>query len=71
MLFETDSVKKALILLKKFFLSPSTIVLIDIQKVTYNQNLKLKNIQFHEMTRVIVKQNSSKISNDDDIINRI
>ena len=71
MLPETDSIKKALILLKKFFFSPSTIVLTDIQKVTYNQDLKLKDIQFHEMTRAIAKQNSNKVSGDDDIINRV
>ena len=70
MLFEIDSIKKTFILLKKFFFSSFTIVLIDIQKITYNQNLKLKNIQFHEMTKIIIKQNSNKISNDD-IINKI
>ena len=71
MLSKIDSVKKTLILLKKFFFSFSTIVLSDIQKVTYNQDLKLKKIQFHEMLRIIVKQISSKISKNDDIINKI
>ena len=71
MLSKIDSVKKALILLKKFFSSLSTIVLTDIQKVTYNQDLKLKKIQLHEMLRIIKKQISSKISKDDDIINRV
>ena len=71
MLSEIDSIKKALILLKKFFLSSSTIILTNIQEITYNQNLKLKNIQFHEMTKIIAMQIFNKISKHDDIINRI
>ena len=71
MLSKIDSIKKTLILLKKFFFSFSTIVLSNIQKVTYNQDLKLKKIQLHEMLKIIVKQISSKISKNDDIINKI
>ena len=71
MLSEIDSVKKALILLKKFFSSSSTIVLTNIQEITYNQDLKLKNIQFHEMTKIIAMQIFNKISKHDDIINRV
>ena len=71
MLSKIDSIKKTLILLKKFFSSFSTIILSDIQRVTYNQDLKLKKIQLHEMLKVIVKQISSKTSKNDDIINRV
>ena len=71
MLSKIDSVKKTLILLKKFFFSLSTIVLSNIQKVTYNQDLKLKKIQLHEMLKIIIKQISNKISKNDDIINKI
>ena len=48
MLPETDSAKKTLILLKKFFTPPPTVDLTDIQGATYNQDLKLKEIQLSE-----------------------
>ena len=71
MLSKIDSVNKTLILLKNFFSSSSTIVLTNIQKITYNQNLKLKNIQLLEMTKIIAIQIFDKISEHDDIINKI
>ena len=71
MLSKIDSIKKTLILLKKFFSSSSTIILTNIQEVTYNQDLKLKNIQLHEMTKIIAMQIFDKISKHDDIINKI
>ena len=71
MLSETNSIKKAIIFLKKFFSPSSTIVLTNIQRATYNQNLKLKDIQLHEIVKAIAIQIFNKISEHDDIINKI
>ena len=71
MLPETDPAKKALILLKKFFSPPPTVNLSDKQGVTYNQDLRLKEIQLHEVSKAIAMQISNKAPGDDGIINRV
>ena len=63
--------QKSTHIIEKVFFSSFTIILTNIQKITYNQNLKLKNIQFYEITKIIIIQIFSKISKNNDIINRI
>lgn len=71
MLPESDSAKKAGILLRKFFPPPPTVDLSDIQGATYNQDLTIPDIQLHEVSRAIMTTVANKAPGEDGITNRV